>query len=82
MKFLHSRKVIIILLLTSVIQYSYSQSEENKWIIGIGMNATDFYPTNEPTELTGNTKVFGINFVMLMSIGINLDSQKFMRLVI
>jgi len=30
----------------------YSQSEHNKWIFGIGANAIDYFPTNEP--ITGN----------------------------
>lgn len=31
---------------------SFSQDEHDKWVIGIGLNAVDFFPTNEPN--TGN----------------------------
>ncbi|MDC9722994.1 MAG: hypothetical protein PSN34_09525, partial [Urechidicola sp.] len=31
----------------------YSQ-KQNDWVLGIGINYIDFFPTNEPSELTGN----------------------------
>jgi len=34
------------------LQQNYSQDENNKWILGIGVNAIDFFPTN--AEGTGN----------------------------
>jgi len=52
------RKYLILLLLFYFIavQKNYSQSENNRWIVGIGANAIDFYPTLAP--YTGNENGF------------------------
>lgn len=59
MNFLPHKKVILFtLLIVSFLHNSYSQDEQNKWIIGVGMNAVDFFPTGEPSEFTGNNGGF------------------------
>ena len=50
--------LIISLLVVTTVQYTYSQDQDNKWVIGIGVNAVDFYPTNELSTVTGNNGGF------------------------
>ncbi len=59
MKFNTSKTLIILLIILSAIQNSYSQNDENKWVIGIGSNATDFFPSNEIGDVTGNYNGLG-----------------------
>ncbi|AOW21201.1 outer membrane beta-barrel protein [Urechidicola croceus] len=44
----YSKITISLLLFITINQNLFSQDENDKWILGIGMNAVDFYPTNEP----------------------------------
>ncbi len=37
----------------------FSQNEDQKWVIGVGLNAIDFYPTSEPFLITGNNSGLG-----------------------
>lgn len=44
-----------LLLLSLLISFGvFSQSENNKWVIGVGAEAIDFFPTKMNAELTGN----------------------------
>lgn len=54
----HKTAISIVILLLLTIQHSYSQDQDNKWVVGIGMNAIDFYPTNESSSATGNNGGF------------------------
>jgi hypothetical protein len=47
--------ILLIITLPSV----FAQNEENKWVIGIGSNAIDFFPSNEIGDVTGNYNGFG-----------------------
>lgn len=59
MNFLPHKKVICsFILLLSALFFANAQDQNNKWIIGIGVNAVDFYPTGEPSEYTGNESGF------------------------
>jgi len=53
------KKTIILICFLIGFQIFYAQNKEQKWVIGVGMNAVDFYPTNEPTIITGNKNGFG-----------------------
>jgi len=48
-------KNILLLLIINVIFASaaYSQDQFNKWVVGIGINAVDYYPTLNPTHHPG-----------------------------
>lgn len=59
MKLNNSKTIIILLLTLSVIQNSYSQDAENKWVVGLGMNAIDFFPSNGVGDVTGNYNGLG-----------------------
>jgi len=50
-----SFKNILLLLIINVIFASaaYSQDQFNKWVVGIGINAVDYYPTLNPTHHPG-----------------------------
>lgn len=52
------RKTPILLLLFSLlcIQLNYSQNENNLWIVGVGANAIDYFPSHAPN--TGNDDGF------------------------
>lgn len=54
----HLKKTLIVCLLFNVffIQLNYAQDENNKWIVGIGLNAVDYYPSHAPN--TGNDEGF------------------------
>lgn len=58
MNFLPHKKVTALSILLFFFITVFSQDSKNKWIIGIGINAVDFYPTGEPSELTGNNSGF------------------------
>ncbi len=53
-------------LLLFVCHDNYAQDSNNLWIIGLGTNAVDFYPTNESETITGNqaglgSQLFNVN---------------------
>ncbi len=57
-------KICILLIIT--LPSVSAQNEENKWVIGIGSNAIDFFPSNELEIYTGNkgsfwNEVFNVN---------------------
>jgi outer membrane protein W len=54
----HKKVVILTFLITCFFQVSFSQDEQNKWVLGAGFNAVDFFPTGEPSEFTGNNGGF------------------------
>lgn len=54
----HKIVIIIVALFFLAIQHSYSQDQDNKWVIGVGVNVVDFYPTNESSSATGNNGGF------------------------
>ena len=54
----HKKAVILAFFILFFFQTSFSQNQQNKWIVGIGVNAVDFFPTGEPSELTGNNGGF------------------------
>ncbi len=58
MNFLPHKKVVISISLFFVFNTTFSQDSQNKWIVGIGINAVDFFPTGEPSEFTGNNGGF------------------------
>ncbi len=49
----HLKKVIIILLAVVSFNNISAQDEDNRWLIGIGSNAIDFYPTGADFNLDG-----------------------------
>lgn len=49
----------IIFILTITTSSLFSQDQENKWVIGIGSNAIDFFPSNGIGHINGNYKGFG-----------------------
>lgn len=54
------------MLLLFVCPKNYAQDSNNLWIIGLGSNAVDFYPTNESGTITGNytglgSQLFNVN---------------------
>ncbi len=59
MKFKTLNIIIVLLIMIFATQNSYSQDEENKWVIGLGMNAIDFFPSNGIGQITGNFNGFG-----------------------
>ncbi len=49
MSALFRKNAALFFLVLFVMSYKlYSQDEYNKWVLGIGINAVDYYPTNEP----------------------------------
>jgi len=54
----HKTAITIVIVLFAAMQHSYSQDQDNKWVIGIGVNVVDFYPTNESSAATGNNGGF------------------------
>jgi outer membrane protein W len=59
MNFLPHKKVTTLtFLILFSFQISFSQDEQNKWVLGAGFNAVDFFPTGEPSEFTGNNGGF------------------------
>lgn len=46
-----NKKLIFLFIIISINTYSQKQDD---WILGFGVNYIDFFPTNEPSELTGN----------------------------
>ncbi|PHR73719.1 MAG: hypothetical protein COA67_03060 [Lutibacter sp.] len=59
MKINTPKSIIILLIILSATQNSYSQDEENKWVVGLGMNAIDFFPSNGIGHITGNNAGLG-----------------------
>jgi hypothetical protein len=53
------KTIIVLLIMLSTTQNSFSQDEENKWVVGLGMNAIDFFPSNGVGPVTGNFNGFG-----------------------
>ena len=59
MKLYNLNSIIILLIILSITHNSYSQDQENKWVIGLGANAVDFFPTSANGDLNGNYSGFG-----------------------
>lgn len=49
-------RLLITIILLLLFQISFAQSENDKWVFGIGMNAVDYFPLNNPGS--GNTEGF------------------------
>ena len=60
MNLLPLKKWCFLLILTLLVNVSYAQSEDNKWVIGVGINAIDYFPINNATHgvNTGNPDGF------------------------
>ena len=44
----HLSKILIAILLFAGLSNTYAQDKNNPWLISVGINAVDFFPTNEP----------------------------------
>lgn len=54
MKYGLFKKIILLLFINVVLMSNiYSQDEYNKWVVGIGINAVDYFPTLNPTHYPG-----------------------------
>ena len=54
MKYGLFKKIIFLLFINVLLMSSiYSQNEYSKWVIGIGINAVDYFPTLNPTNYPG-----------------------------
>ncbi len=56
---LYKKVTFLVILITTLFNQSiHSQDQDSKWVIGLGVNAIDFYPTNQSSEITGNNEGF------------------------
>jgi len=57
------KKITFLIFLLLLVTYkNYAQDKNNIWVIGIGANAVDFYPTNGSEHITGNKTGLGSQF--------------------
>ena len=46
--YISTKKLMLLLFILFINVALFGQDINNKWVVGVGFNAVDYYPTNEP----------------------------------